>query len=108
MKFFYTKYIEIENLITELHGLDLSDKEREHLALLVDSSLHHVILDEILSSLKEEDKKLFLNLFKEDPSSEKLIEFLKEKVEGIEEKIKKASEDLIKEMHKDVKKAKLK
>ena len=106
MSYFYTKYIVIENLITELHDLDLSSEERLHLSSLVDSSLHNAVLDEILSNLKKEDQKLFLKMLSEDSSSEKMIEFLKDKVEGIEEKIKKVSEDLIKEMHEDVKKAK--
>lgn len=108
MKFFYAKYIEIENLITELHSLDLNDEQKIHLANLIDSSLNHVILDKILSNLKVEDKNIFLNLLKENPENEELIEFLKNKIEGIEEKIKKVSEELIKEMHEDVKKAKLK
>ncbi len=107
MKYFYTKYLILEEFLEEFHKLDLSDKERNNLASLVDSSLHHAILDEILSNLKNEDKKLFINLLKQDPSSEKLMEFLKGKVEGIEEKIKKVSSELIKEMHEDVKKAKL-
>ncbi len=107
MKYFYEKYIFIEEFLTDLHSLDLSNEERQHLSLLVDSSLHHGILNEILSNLKDEDKKLFINLLKEDPASEKLMEFLKDKVGGIEEKIKKVSGELIKEMHEDVKKAKL-
>lgn len=106
MSYFYTKYIFIENLITELHSLDLSDEQKVHLANLVDSSLHQVILDEILSNLNAQDKKLFLKLLSEDPQNEKLMEFLKEKVEGIEERIKKVSDDLIKELHQDIKKAK--
>lgn len=102
MKYFYAKYIEIDYLIEELHSLDLSDKERHHLAALLDSSLHHRILDEILSNLSESDKKIFLDKLREDPENENLMEFLNEKIEGIEEKIKKAAEQLIKEMHEDV------
>lgn len=108
MKYFYTKYLFLEEFLAEFHTLDLSKEEKSHLSYLVDSSLHHVILDEILSNLKVEDKNIFLNLLKENPSSEKLMEFLNSKVEGIEEKIKKVSGELIKEMHEDVKKAKLK
>lgn len=106
MNYFYTKYIVIENLIEEFHQMDLSKEEQHHLALLVDSSLHHAILDEILSNLSEQDKKLFLKSLKEDPENEKLMDFLKDKVEGVEEKIKKVADDLVKEMHEDIKKAK--
>ncbi|MBI3109770.1 hypothetical protein HYZ06_01890 [Candidatus Daviesbacteria bacterium] len=103
MKYFYSQYIVIESLIAELHNMDLSEDERLHLASLVDSSLHHAILDEILSCLEEHDKRLFLKLLHEDPENEKLMEFLKDKVEGLEEKIKKVADDLIKEMHEDIK-----
>lgn len=102
MKYFYQKYVVMENLVAELHELDLSDEERQHLASLVDSSLHHAILDEILSNLNEEDKKLFLHELNKDPENEKLVDFLKEKIDNIEDKISKVSEGLIKEMHEDV------
>ena len=105
MKYFYQKYIIIEDLITQLHSLDLSNEERHHLASLVDSSLHHAILDEILSNLSEEDKKLFLHELNKDPENKKIMEFLNEKIDNIEEKIKKVADELIKEMHKDVKEA---
>lgn len=103
MAIFYTKYIVIEDLITELHGLDLSDKERHHLATLVDSSLHHAILNEILNNLSEEDKREFLHQLNQDPENEKIMDFLKEKVDKIEDKIRHVSEELVKEMHEDIK-----
>ena len=106
MKYFYTKYLILEEFLEDFHKMDLSEKERQHLSALVDSSLHHAILNEILSNLSEKDREIFLNLLKEDSSSEKLMEFLKDKVEGIEEKINKVSGELIKEMHEDIKKAK--
>lgn len=106
MKYFYQQYIVIEDLIADLHGLDLSDEERHHLASLVDSSLHHAILDEILSNLSEENKREFLHQLNQDPENEKIMDFLKDKVENIEEKIRFVSEQLVKELHKDVKGAK--
>jgi uncharacterized protein YPO0396 len=106
MKFFYQKYIVVENLITELHSLDLSDGEKHHLASLADSSLHHAILDEILSNLNENDKKQFLHELNKNPENEKLMEFLKERVDNIEDKIKTVSDQIVKEMHKDIKEAK--
>ena len=105
---FYQKYISIESLVEELHSLDLSDEERHHLASLVDSSLHHAILDEILSNLNDVDKKIFLTKMNENPKDEKLMDFLNERVENIEGKIKKVAEDLVVEMHKDIKEAKQK
>lgn len=103
MKAFYTRFITIESLHQELDNLDLSEEQRLHLANLIDSSLHHAILDEILGSLSDKDKKMFLALLSEDPENEKLLEFLNERIDGIEDKIKKVSDDLVIEMHKDVK-----
>jgi len=106
MTYFYSKYIVIESIIEELHSMDLTDGEKHHLASLIDSSIHHTILDEILSNLTPEDKKIFLEEINKDPENEKIMEFLNQRIENIEGKIKKVSEDLIKELHKDIKEAK--
>lgn len=105
--FFYSNLIEIESIIMELDKLDLTDEQKVHLAGLIDSSLHHMILDAILSELTPADKKVFLNHLKEDNHS-KIWQFLNEKVDNIEDKIKKAADDLKTEMHKDLKEARQK
>lgn len=105
MKYFYSHIIEIESLIVELDKLDLEDRQKRQLAALVDSSLHHTILDAVLSELHDDDKKLFVKYLQED-DHEKIWKFLNEKVDNIEDKIKKASEDLKQKLHKDLKEAK--
>lgn len=106
MKYFFSEYIVIESLLEQLHDMDLSEEERHHLASLIDSSLHHAILDEVLSNLSEGDKKLFLKMLDEDQEGEKLKGFLESRIDNIEEKVKKVSDDLVEEMHKDIKEAK--
>lgn len=106
MTFFYTKIIEIETLTTELHSMDLSDGEKKHLFSLLESNLHDVILDEILSNLSSSDKKAFLHRLRENQEDEQIMKFLNERIEGVEDKIKKAAADLVLEMHKDIKEAK--
>lgn len=101
MKTFYSHLIEVESIVLELDKLDLSDEEKIHLASLVDSSLHHTILDAILSELSEEDKKTFLQHVHED-NHDKIWKFLNERVDNIEDKIKKAAEDLKDQLHKDL------
>lgn len=105
MKYFYSHLIEIESVISELDKMELSDEQRIHLAALLDSSLHHTILDAILSQLSDQDKRVFLQYLNENDQDE-LWKFLNEKVDNIEDKIKKAAEDLKAEMHEDLKKAK--
>jgi len=102
MKHFYGHLIEIESIIIELDKLDLSEEQKIHLTGLIDSSLHHTILDAVLSELSPEDKKVFLNHLKDDDYS-KIWQFLNEKVDNVEEKIKKTAEDLKRELHKDIK-----
>ena len=105
MTFFYSHLIEIESVIVELDKMDLSKQQRLHLAQLLDSSLHHTILDAIFSQLSEDDKKVFASYLAEG-HHEKIWKFLNEKVENVEDKIKSAAEDLKKQLHKDLKEAK--
>lgn len=105
MKKFYEHLIEVESLTLELDKLDLDEDQKIHLATLVDSSLHHTILDAILSELTESDKRVFLQHLNENDHL-KIWKFLNEKVDGVEDKIRKAAQDLKKELHEDMKKAK--
>lgn len=102
--FFYSHLIEIESVVTELDKLDLSAEQKKHLAELVDSSLHHTILDAVLSELSETEKKVFLNHIEENNHG-KIWQFLNERIDKIEEKIKKAAEDLKEQLHRDLKEA---
>lgn len=104
--FFYAHLVEIESVTAELDKLDLSEAERHHLAQLVDSSIHHTILDAILSRLSESDKKIFLSHLKDD-DHRKIWEFLNEKTENIEEKIEEAAQELKEQLKKDIKEAKM-
>ena len=105
MKQFYSHLIEIESIVIELDKMDLSDAQKLHLTSLIDSSLHHTVLDAVLSELSETDKKVFLSRLKEGSHS-KIWQFLNEKVNNIEDKIKKAADDLTKELHEDLRKVK--
>ncbi len=104
MKHFYSHLIEVESLIIELDKLDLTEEQKIHLAGLVDSSLHHTVLDAVLSELSPADKKAFLYHLK-DADHNKIWQFLNNRVDNIEEKIKKAAEDLKEEFRKDLKEA---
>ncbi len=104
-KYFYTHIVDTSTLSLELGDMDLAQKERLHLISLIDSNMHQEILDLILSELKPEDKKTFLaHLASEDHN--KVWKFLNEKVDNIEEKIKKTAEDLKKELFSDIKRVK--
>lgn len=105
MKKFYSHLVEIDSLIIELEEFDLSDKQRANLAQLLDTSVHHVVLDTILSELSEADKIEFLSRLSED-NHDQIWEHLNSKVDNIEDKIKNAAEDLRRELQIDIKEAK--
>ena len=100
-KHFYHKVIETSSISLALGELDISQEERKHLISLVEENLHHAILDAVLSELSEKDKQEFIEVFAEG-DDEKIWKILSERVENIEEKIKKTAEELKKELHKDI------
>lgn len=102
---FYSHLIEVESLIVELDSLQLSNKEKKHLAKLADSNLHQAILHAILDELKENEKKIFLEHLKRR-EHDKIWKLLNEKIDNVEEKIKEAAEKIKEELKKDIKKAK--
>lgn len=106
-KYFYTHIIDTSTLSLELGNMQLDAKERAHLLTLVDSNIHHAVLDLVLSELKPMDKKTFLSHLASE-NHDKVWKFLNQKVENIEEKIKKTAEDLKKELHKDIEEVKAK
>ena len=106
-KYFYSDLIEIDSIVTALDELELTDEEKVHLLGIIDSSLHHAILDAVLSELSEHDKKIFLDHMTNE-ENEKIWKFLNSKVDSIEEKIKKTALDLKEELHKDIKTVKSK
>ena len=87
MKLFYSHLVEVDSIILELDQMDLSSEERLHLANLIDSSIHHSILDAILSELSASDKRVFMQNLNEG-DHDKIWKFLNERVDRVEEKIK--------------------
>lgn len=105
MSYFYSHIIEIESVISALDELNLKDDHKSHLASLIDSTIHQTILDVILSKLSSDDKKAFLWRLRENPQDKKLLEFLNDKIDNVEEEIRQAVKEVKKELHKDIKQA---
>lgn len=104
-KYFYSQIITTDTLHVALGELEVSEAEKEHLEMLIDSSLYHTILNAILNELSEEDKKLFLEQLLSEEDVE-ILNFLQNKIDKIEDKIKTAADGLIEELHKDIKEVK--
>ncbi|HET9946980.1 MAG TPA: hypothetical protein VFQ63_02860 [Patescibacteria group bacterium] len=106
-KHFYSSIITTDSLHIALESLEVSQEEKEHLEMLVDSSLYHTILNAILSELSESDKRLFLEQLLSENDDE-ILSFLSKKIDHIEDKIKTAADSLIEELHKDIEETKKK
>lgn len=101
-RYFYTHIIDTSSLSLELGEMNLNPSERIHLISLIDSNIHHEVLDLILSELNAMDKKTFLAHMASN-HHDKIWKLLNNKIENIEEKIKKTAEAVRKELHKDIK-----
>jgi hypothetical protein len=101
-KFFYSHIIEIDSVLVELDKMNLSQEQKEHLVDLIESHMHQVILDLILSELSDEDKKTFLQHLIEEKHDDLWIH-LQSRIEKIEEKIKSAAQDVKEDLHNDIK-----
>lgn len=104
-KHFYSHLVDITTIVLEIADMDMSKEERLHLMALVESNLHHVVVDVVLSNLSEDDKKEFLLHLSLD-NHDKIWKILNNKVENAEEKILEAAESLKKDLKKDIEEAK--
>lgn len=100
-KHFYSHIVESSSVSLALGDMDITQNERKHLLSLVEHNLHHAILDSVLSELSDKDKQEFLMLISTD-NNDKIWELLVNRVDNIEDKIKKTAAELKKEMHKDI------
>ncbi len=90
-----------ENILSELNNLDIHDEEREKLLKTADEIAELRFLHVILDRLEEKDKELFLEQV-HGGNTEILAEFLREKIENVEEMLIKYAEELEGEILEDI------
>ena len=106
-KHFYSHVVETASISLALADIEMSNTERRHLIELVEANLHQSILDAVLSELSEKDKQEFIELYAQG-DDEKVWKLLNNRVDNIEDKIKKTAHELKKELHKDIEESKKK
>ncbi len=104
-KHFYAHLVETTDITVELANLNMSPEERIHLLSLIEANIHSSIIDTVLSSLDEENKKIFLQNLSSN-NHEKVWVHLKNKSKNIEEDIIQSIEKLKKELREDIRKVK--
>ncbi len=104
-KHFYSNIINIQSIHAELKLLDIGENERHELIAIVETSIHHLVIDVVLSELSEKDKKEFLKHVVTEKHDD-LWKLLNEKTANIKEKIRAAVDGLIKDLYEDIKETK--
>ncbi|RJP46739.1 MAG: hypothetical protein C4584_01245 [Armatimonadetes bacterium] len=106
MSYFYSHLIGIEIIIIALDELNLSDKHKEHLAALIDSTIHQAVLSIIFAKLDPKDRWIFIEKFQADMADKELMNFLSDKIDNIETEITMVVEELKMDLLEDIKEAK--
>lgn len=104
-KHFYSHLIDPEDIRHELEVLDLADDESNHLLLIIESTMHHVVVDALLEEMHGDHKDVFLGHIATD-NHEGAWDVLNKHVEKPEQKIVQAIKDLKDELVLDIEKAK--
>ena len=100
---FYHSIVSMESLRVRLDLFEFSTAEKEKLMEVAERTLHHSILDLVLSELNERDRKLFLSHHASENHDE-IWSLLTGNVKSIEKKIKITAESVSQKLHNDLKK----
>ncbi len=97
---------QVEEIITEIdiHDLDVLDKDE--LVQLIKQILNHHTLDTVLTHLPQDKHEHFLQEYRQDPTNQQLLAWLKQEIQAdIEEAIKVQAAKIKKEILTEIKKA---
>jgi hypothetical protein len=100
-KTFYHHLISTEDIEIELNNLGLPEHERIELLEIAENAIHYTIIDIVLSELKEEDKKTFLE-HHTIGNHETTLRFLKNRIDDLETRVKESAEILKNNFIKDI------
>lgn len=99
MKLFYDHLtIHLNDVYAEIERLEIKTKEKKELVKLVDETTHHKVFNTILKALDNRHHQSFLKKFHQAPHDPKVLSFLKDKIEDIEDVIQATSKKLKKSL----------
>lgn len=105
MKRFYSHVVDWNQVIVRMEELEIDEHDRIALSNLLEETLHSHIIAAVLDELSEKDRENFVRLLR-DGDDTKIWEFLDKRVLNIEDRIKKAADELEEKIHEDIKEAK--
>jgi len=86
-KVFFSHLIEVDPLIMLVEEILQAEKEKLEILDMIDSTLHHRIVDRILQELDEQHHEIFMHEYSQNPSNEEILVFLKKQIPDIEKVI---------------------
>lgn len=98
LKPFWDNLVEVEEIRIKIDEHGLEDEEKKELLEITYQTFDIRIMEIILTHLPEKKHQSFLDTLSRKPHHSKLMDFLKEEVEDIEEKIK----ELVKEVKEEI------
>lgn len=102
-KLFFDHLIEFEEIEIELKKLDVTHEERIELERLIDSMVHHRVVDRILTHLPAEHHEEFLDKYYKKPYDPVLLSWINQRIEeSVEKHVKDEVAKLKKEILKDL------
>ena len=97
-KIFYDHLVIREEITVELDKYSLVREEKEELVQLVDETLHHQILNIILTHLPKDQHRGFLEKFHKTPHDESLLKYIKDFEQEIIKEAQKIKRELLSEI----------
>jgi hypothetical protein len=105
-KIFYDHLTIIEEVTAELDLYKLSADEREEIIRIIDETMHHRVLDLILTHLPKEKHRTFLEGFHKDPADQKHLDYLRREISAeIDQKIAAEAKKVKQEILAEIKRA---
>ncbi len=99
---FYAHIYDPEDIRNQLEVLDINDHEKEHLTIIIQSTLHHAVIDIILEELHDDHKHVFMKHIT-DENHDDTWSFIEENIDDPETKIRSAIEGVTNELLEDIK-----
>lgn len=102
-KLFFDHLIEFEEVEIELKGLDLGSEEKKELEQLIDSMVHHRVIDRILTHLPRHHHAEFIESFHKAPYDPKLLSWINQRIkasveEHVKDEIKKLKQEILEDI----------
>ena len=107
-KVFFSHLLDSDKYILLLEKLLEIEQEKLEILDMIDSTLHHRVMNLILQELNEEHHEFFIKEYSQNPGNVEILIFLKKQIPDIESKIRKESKSFHAELKNDIHKLRTK